>query len=173
LAKASGVERAIRAMFAGERINLTEDRPVLHVALRNRLNRPILVDGRDVMPEDNRVLDRMRVFVSYVHAGVVTGFGGQRFTDVVNIGIGDSYLGPQMVVRALEPYATHGLKVHFVANVDGAAMARTLAGLDPATTLFLVASKTFTTQETMLNAHTAREWLAGAARADGVDVDRA
>ena len=157
LAEASGVERAIRAMFGGERINVTEDRAVLHVALRNRSNLPVLVDGKDVMPDVNRVLDRMRAFVTDVHAGIATGYDGGRFTDVVNIGIGGSHLGPQMVVRALEPYA-----------VDGAAMARTLAGLEPATTLFLVASKTFTTQETMLNAHTAREWLTGAAESAGV-----
>ena len=173
LARAAGVERAIRAMFAGERINLTEDRPVLHVALRNRSNLPILVGGHDVMHDVNRVLDRMRAFVADVHAGTLTGFGGERFTDVVNIGIGGSYLGPQMVVRALEPYANHGLRVHFVANVDGAALARTLAGLEPATTLFLVASKTFTTQETMLNASSAREWLAGAAESAGVPTGTA
>src|SRR5690606_16637728 len=140
----------------------TEDRPVLHVALRNRSNTPILVDGADVMPDVNRVLDRMRRYVAGVHAGTITGCGGDRFTDVVNIGIGGSYLGPQMVVRALEPYASHGLRTHFVANVDGAAISRVLAELNPATTLFLVASKTFTTQETMLNARTARDWLMSA-----------
>ena len=169
LARASGVTRATQAMFGGERINTTEDRPVLHVALRNRSNSPVVVDGHDVMTDVNRVLDRMREFVRSIQSGAATGYLGERFTDVVNIGIGGSYLGPQMVVRALEPYATHGLRVHFVANVDGAAMARVLAGLNPSTTLFLVASKTFSTQETMLNATTARDWLldAVAGGADG------
>ncbi|HZJ09392.1 MAG TPA: hypothetical protein VFD39_06850, partial [Trueperaceae bacterium] len=163
LARASGVAEARAAMFAGAKINVTEDRPVLHVALRNRGERPFLVDGVDVMPQVRAVLTKMRDFSRAVHDGTWQGFSGETITDVVNIGIGGSHLGPQMVVRALEPYAQPGIRVHFVSNVDGAALARTLAELHPATTLFLVASKTFTTQETMLNAHSARDWLLAAA----------
>ncbi|HZW28824.1 MAG TPA: hypothetical protein VFF08_10235, partial [Trueperaceae bacterium] len=163
LARASGLERARQAMFAGERINVTEDRAVLHVALRDPSGRPMVVDGQDVMPAVRDVQRRMRAFVERVHAGEWRGYTGERITDVVNIGIGGSHLGPQMVVRALEPYAVPGLRVRFVSNVDGAAVARELAALDPATTLFLVASKTFTTQETMMNARTARRWLVRAA----------
>src|SRR5690606_35172896 len=159
LARASGLERAREAMFAGERINVTEDRAVLHVALRDLSGRPVVVDGRDVMPAVRDVQRRMRAFVGQVHSGAWRGHSGERITDVVNIGIGGSHLGPQMAVRALEPYAVPGLRVRFVSNVDGAAIDRELRTLDPARTLFLVASKTFTTQETMMNARTARAWL--------------
>ena len=159
LARASGVEEARRAMFAGEKINLTEDRPVLHVALRGRGERRFLVDGEDVTPQIQAVLEKMRRFSAAVHDGEWRGHTGERITDVVNIGIGGSHLGPQMVVRALEPYARAGVAVHFVSNIDGASLTRVLAGLDPARTLFVVASKTFTTQETMMNAHSARDWL--------------
>ncbi len=159
LARASRLEQAREAMFAGERINVTEDRAVLHVALRALSGSALHVDGEDVMPAVRSVRERMRDFTEAVHAGTWRGHTGERITDVVNIGIGGSHLGPQMVVRALEPYATTGIRVHFVSNVDGAAISRVLAGLEPATTLFLVASKTFTTQETMLNAATARAWL--------------
>lgn len=159
LAEASGVAAMTRAMYSGERINLTEDRPVLHVALRNRSNDPIYVDGQDVMPEVNAVLAQMQRFSDAVRSGEWRGHTGERITDVVNIGIGGSHLGPQMVVTALRPYTTPGLETHFVSNVDGAAIAGTLAGLRPETTLFIVSSKTFTTQETMTNAHTARRWL--------------
>ena len=154
----------IHRMFAGERINTTEDRAVLHVALRNRSNRPILVDGADVMPQVNAVLDRMREFTNGVRRGTRTGYDGRAFTDVVNIGIGGSDLGPVMVTEALKPYAQRGLNARFVSNVDGSHLAESLKNCQPATTLFLVASKTFTTQETMTNAHTAKAWLLREAR---------
>ena len=166
LARAAGLEQAREAMFAGERINVTEDRPALHVALRDLTSERVLADGVDVLPEVRAVRERMRDFTRAVHAGDWRGFSGERITDVVNIGIGGSHLGPQMVVGALEPYAAEGIRVRFVSNVDGAAIARVLSDLDPQTTLFLVASKTFTTQETMMNAGTARDWLARAAGDD-------
>ncbi|MEM9303080.1 MAG: glucose-6-phosphate isomerase [Pseudomonadota bacterium] len=147
------------AMFDGEKINVTENRAVLHVALRNRANRPIEVDGEDVMPAVNGVLAQMRDFVGRVRDGTWTGFTGKRITDVVNIGIGGSDLGPKMVCAALAPYASVELSTHFVSNVDGSDIAETLARVDPETTLFLVASKTFTTIETMTNAGTARAWF--------------
>jgi glucose-6-phosphate isomerase len=146
-------------VIAGERINLTEGRPVLHVALRNRSNRPILVEGRDVMPEVNAVLAKMRDFSDRVRSGSWKGHTGQRITDVVNIGIGGSDLGPVMVTEALKAYWQPGLRAHFVSNIDGTHLAQTLRGLSPETTLFLVASKTFTTQETITNATSARAWL--------------
>ena len=166
LARQAGLKAAIEAMFTGQKINVTEKRAVLHVALRNRSNRPIIVDGEDVMPEVNRVLEKMRVFSEKVRSGEWRGFTGKRITDVVNIGIGGSDLGPKMVVRALTPYHHPELRVHFVSNVDGTDIAETLARLDPETTLFLIASKTFTTQETMTNAHTARDWFLLAANDD-------
>jgi len=146
-------------MFAGGKLNGTEDRAVLHVALRNRSNRPIVVDGADVMPEVNAVLARMRSFTDRVRSGAWTGHTGQSITDIVNIGIGGSDLGPVMVTEALRPYWKPGLRVHFVSNVDGTHIAETIARIDPARTLFIVASKTFTTQETLTNARTARTWL--------------
>ena len=150
-------------MFSGEKINVTENRAVLHVALRNRSNRPIFVDGEDVMPEVNRVLDKMRRFSDAVRSGEWKGFTGKAITDVVNIGIGGSDLGPKMVTQALTPYSRPDLRVHYVSNVDGTDLVETLKVLDPETTLFLVASKTFTTQETMTNAHSARDWFLKAA----------
>src|SRR5690606_16993315 len=160
LARAAEVEAARAAMFAGEAINRTEDRAVLHVALRHRGSEPMrLATGEDVMPAVRAVLDQMRAFTTAVHEGTFRGFTGDRITDVVNIGIGGSHLGPQMAVRALAPYHRAGIRVHFVSNVDGAEIFSTLARLVPERTLFLVASKTFTTQETMTNAHTARTWL--------------
>ncbi len=159
LAREVKLEGWIAAMFHGEKINTTEERAVLHVALRNRSDRPILVDGRDVMPDVNRVLAKMRRFSEAVRSGAWTGYTGQPITDVVNIGIGGSDLGPKMVTAALQPYARPDLRVHHVSNVDSADLVGTLAGLNPATTLFLIASKTFTTQETMTNAHSARDWL--------------
>lgn len=161
LANQCGLDRKIAAMFGGEKINVTEDRAVLHVALRNRANRPIYVDGADVMPEVNRVLDKMRGFSQRVRGGGWKGFTGKPITDAVNIGIGGSDLGPRMVVEALAHYAADGPRLHFVSNVDGTHLAETVRRLDPETTLFLVASKTFTTQETMANAHSARDWLVG------------
>ena len=159
LAHQAGLAGRIAAMFRGDRINVTENRAVLHVALRNRSGRPILLDGEDVMPEVNRTLGRMRSFVEAVRSGQWRGGTGRAITDVVNLGIGGSDLGPRMVVKALTPYAGPGLRVRFVSNVDAADLVQNLQGLDPETTLFCVASKTFTTQETMTNAQSAREWL--------------
>ena len=159
LARQARLSDAIEAMFTGQKINVTEKRAVLHIALRNRSNRPIFVDGQDVMPEVNRVLGKMRAFSDAVRSGEWRGFTGQRITDVVNIGIGGSDLGPKMVVRALTPYVHPKMRFHFVSNVDGTDISETLAKVDPETTLFLIASKTFTTQETMTNAHTARDWF--------------
>ena len=158
-ARACELEAWIGRMFAGDEINLTERRAVLHVALRNRGNSPIRVDGQDVMPAVNAVLAKMRDFVARVHRGDWTGFTGARIRDVVNIGIGGSDLGPVMVTEALKAYRKRDIRVHFVSNVDAAHLRETLAGLEPASTLFIVASKTFTTQETMANARSARAWL--------------
>lgn len=159
LAEQAQVPRAIAAMFDGERINTTEDRAVLHVALRNRSNRPVYVDGEDVMPQVNAVLAQMRRFCEEIHSGRWRGCTGRPITDVVNIGIGGSDLGPRMATHALKPFSDGRIRVHFVANIDPTDIAETLKGLNPETTLFLVASKSFTTQETMVNAHTARRWL--------------
>ena len=158
LARASGVGAAARAMFAGEKLNWTEGRAVLHVALRNRSNSPIEVDGEDVMPKVNAVLKKMRAFSEVVRSGEWTGFTGHPITAVVNIGIGGSDLGPAMICEALTPYCD-GPRVRFVSNVDATDFVEKTRDLDPAETLFVVASKTFTTQETMTNAHTARRWL--------------
>lgn len=162
LARAAGVEARRDAMFAGAIVNTTEKRAVLHTALRNRAGTPVLVDGRDVMPDVADVLARMRVFAEGVRSGAIAAADGRRFTDVVNIGIGGSDLGPVMATLALSPFAGGGPRLHYVSNVDGAHIADTLAVLDPATTLFIIASKTFTTSETMTNANTAREWIKGA-----------
>jgi len=156
----------IERMFRGERINPTERRAALHIALRNRGNRPIEVDGRDVMPAVNDVLRRLQEFVTAVRSGAWTGHDGRRITDVVSIGIGGSYLGPEMATLALAAYADGGPRLHFVANVDGADLATALAGLSPATTLFVVISKTFTTIETLTNARTARDWFRAQAGAE-------
>lgn len=149
---------AILAMFNGAKINKTENRSVLHVALRNRSNSPIVVDGEDVMPQVNKVLAQMKDFSDKLIDGAWKGFTGKRITDIVNIGIGGSDLGPYMVTEALKPY-WKGIKPHFVSNVDGTHIAETLKSLDPETTLFIIASKTFTTQETMTNAASARSWF--------------
>ncbi|HWS03739.1 MAG TPA: glucose-6-phosphate isomerase [Gammaproteobacteria bacterium] len=146
-------------MFAGEKINVSEDRAVLHIALRNRTGRAIKVDGEDVMPAVNAVLAKMRAFCERVRSGAWKGFSGKPIRDVVNIGIGGSDLGPLMVTEALRPYGSAALQVHFVSNIDGSQIVETLKHLDPATTLFIVASKTFTTQETLTNAQAARAWL--------------
>jgi glucose-6-phosphate isomerase len=146
-------------MFSGEKINRTEDRAVLHVALRNRSNRPILVDGKDVMPEVNAVLAKMRGFTDRVRSGAWKGHTGKRITDVVNIGIGGSDLGPVMASLALKPYWQQGMRAHFVSNVDGTHLAETLKEVPADQTLFVVESKTFTTQETIMNAKSARAWL--------------
>jgi len=146
-------------MFSGEKINHTEGRAVLHVALRNRSNTPIVVDGKDVMPDVNAVLGQMKGFVERVRSGEWKGFTGKPITDVVNLGIGGSDLGPVMVTEALKPYCKRDLNIHFVSNVDATHIAEVLRVIDAETTLFLIASKTFTTQETMTNAATAKEWL--------------
>lgn len=159
LAKATGVEKLRDRMFAGEKINITEDRAVLHIALRNRSNRPIMVDGKDVMPDVNAVLKHMKEFTDDLRSGKWTGYTGKKITDVVNIGIGGSDLGPVMVCEALKPYSKRDLNVHFVSNIDGTHMAETLRRLNPETALFIVASKTFTTQETITNATTAKDWF--------------
>ena len=162
LAKECDLAGAIKSMFSGEKINRTENRAVLHVALRNRSNTPILVDGKDVMPEVNAVLEKMKTFSQAIISGEWKGYTGKAITDVVNIGIGGSDLGPYMVTEALRPYKNH-LNMRFVSNVDGTHIAEVLKKVNPETTLFLVASKTFTTQETMTNAHSARDWFLKAA----------
>lgn len=159
LARQARLEERIQQLFRGDKINLTEGRAVFHMALRNRSNRPMLIDGRDVMPEVNEVLAKMRDFTHQVRSGAWRGATGQRITDIVNIGIGGSDLGPLMVTEALKPYASDQLRVHFVSNVDATHLCETLRPLNPETTLFLIASKTFTTQETMANAESARRWL--------------
>jgi glucose-6-phosphate isomerase len=163
LARQARLADWIEAMFSGQKINVTENRAVLHTALRNRSNNPVYVDGQDVMPEVNRVLGKMRSFSEEVRSGEWKGYTGEAITDIVNLGIGGSDLGPKMVCEALKPYARPDLRVHFVSNVDSTDLVETLKTLNPETTLFLVASKTFTTQETMTNAHSARQWLLAAA----------
>jgi glucose-6-phosphate isomerase len=159
LAKSCALHERIEAMFGGERINVTENRPVLHVALRNRPDKPILVDGKDVMPEVRANLDRMRAFVDGVHSGRVAGATGKSFTDVVNIGIGGSDLGIVMASEALARYRNRNLRLHFVSNVDGVQLSDILEQTDAARTLFVVCSKTFTTLETLTNAKVARQWI--------------
>ena len=162
LAKECDLAGAIKSMFSGEKINRTENRAVLHVALRNRSNTPILVDGKDVMPEVNAVLEKMKTFSEAIISGEWKGYTGKAITDVVNIGIGGSDLGPYMVTEALRPYKNH-LNMHFVSNGDGIHSAEVLKKVNAETTVFLVAYKTFTTQETMTNAHSARDWFLKAA----------
>ena len=164
LAKQAGLKEKIEAMFSGDKINTTEERAVLHTALRNHSNTPVFVDGQDVMPRINRVLERMRSFTEAVRSGEWKGYTGKAISDIVNIGIGGSDLGPKMVCEALKPYARPDLKVHFVSNVDSTDLVETLKKINPETSLFLVASKTFTTQETMTNALSARAWLLAAAK---------
>lgn len=159
LAKETGLEEAISEMFSGEKINKTEDRSVLHVALRNRSNTPIMVEGKDVMPDVNSVLEKMKGFSDRVRSGDWKGQSGKRIKNIVNIGIGGSDLGPVMVCEALKPYSDRNLSVTFVSNVDGTHIAESLRTIDPEETLFIIASKTFTTQETMTNANSAKDWL--------------
>ncbi|MDQ6989774.1 MAG: glucose-6-phosphate isomerase [Mariprofundaceae bacterium] len=159
LAREQDVSGWIQRMFKGERINNTEDRAVLHTALRNRSNRPIEVDGHDVMPDVHAVLAQMRSFTDAVRDGTWLGSTGKKITDIVNIGIGGSDLGPKMICEALKPFARDDLKVHFVSNVDGSHIVETLKTLSRESTLFVIASKTFTTQETLTNARTARDWF--------------
>ncbi|XP_025832171.1 glucose-6-phosphate isomerase [Agrilus planipennis] len=158
LAKSRKVEEARNAMFTGQKINFTENRAVLHIALRNRSNSPILVDGQDVMPNVNAVLNHMKEFTNSVLSGQWTGYTGKKITDVVNIGIGGSDLGPLMVTEALKPY-NKGVNVHFVSNIDGTHLAEVLKRINPETVIFIVASKTFTTQETITNATSAKKWF--------------
>jgi glucose-6-phosphate isomerase len=158
LAKETKLDEAIKAMFSGEFINKTENRAVLHTALRNRANTPVLFEGKDVMPDVNRVLEQVKTFSDKLIAGEWKGYSGKAITDIVNIGIGGSDLGPVMVTEALKPYQKN-ITPHFVSNVDGTHIVETLKGLDPETTLFMVASKTFTTQETMTNANSAKDWF--------------
>ncbi|KAJ2542305.1 glucose-6-phosphate isomerase, partial [Coemansia sp. RSA 1933] len=164
LAKEAKLEEYREKMFTGEHINVTEDRAVLHVALRNVGDEPIYEDGKDVMPDVRAVLEHMKEFSEKIRTGAWTGYTGKRITDVVNIGIGGSDLGPVMVTEALKKYSQSGLNVHFVSNVDGTHLAEAIKTLDPATTLFIVASKTFTTQETLTNAESAKEWFLATAK---------
>jgi glucose-6-phosphate isomerase len=167
LAREANIENWRDKMFAGEKINITENRAVLHTALRNRANTPVYVDGKDVMPEVNLTLKQMRTFSEKVRSGDWKGFTGKRITDIVNIGIGGSDLGPVMVCDALKPYASPDLNIHFVSNIDGAHLMRALEKCNAETTLFIVASKTFTTQETMTNALSARTWFLESAKQSG------
>ena len=166
LAREVDLPDGIAKMFAGAKINATENRAVLHTALRNRSNTPVMVDGRDVMPAVNAVLDQIKSFVDGLHSGEWRGYTGRRITDIVNIGIGGSDLGPVMVTECLRPYARQELRAHFVSNVDGTHLTECLRQVDPQTTLFMIASKTFTTQETMTNAFTARQWFLDQAGAE-------
>ncbi|HEY6503324.1 MAG TPA: hypothetical protein VIZ28_05060 [Chitinophagaceae bacterium] len=159
LAEECKVKEGIASMFDGDRINETEGRPVLHVALRNFSKQPVMVEGKDVMPDVKKVLRKMKTFADAVHSGEHRGYTDKRIKYIVNIGIGGSDLGPLMVTEALKPYQAEDIETFFVSNVDGTHMAETLKKVKPERTLFLVASKTFTTQETMTNAHTAREWF--------------
>lgn len=162
LARECNVAQMRDKMFAGDKINFTEDRAVLHTALRNRSDKPVFVEGKDVMPQIKHVLDKMRDFSEKVRSGVWRGATGKAIKSVVNIGIGGSDLGPLMALEALKPYQKPELEFHFVSNIDGTAITEALKKCDPETTLFLVASKTFTTQETMTNAQSARAWLVDA-----------
>ena len=166
LAEETSLKEAISDMFAGQAINKTENRAVLHTALRNRSNTPVHVDGQDVMPDINQVLGKMKAFAEKVGKGEWKGYSGKTIKTLVNIGIGGSDLGPVMVAEALKPYQKENLEIFFVSNVDGTHMAETLKKVDPETTLFFIASKTFTTQETMTNAHTARSWFIEHAKDD-------
>ncbi|SHN39496.1 glucose-6-phosphate isomerase [Chitinophaga sp. CF418] len=164
LAKESGVEEGIKAMFSAEKINATENRAVLHTALRNFSGNPVVLDGKDVMPEVQAVLKKMESFTQRIHSGEWKGYTGKPIRYIVNIGIGGSDLGPVMVTEALKPYWKEGIQPYFVSNVDGTHIAETLKKVTPEETLFLIASKTFTTQETMTNALTARKWFLDAAK---------
>jgi glucose-6-phosphate isomerase len=166
LADQQNVKAKTRAMFNGEKINTTENRAVLHIALRNQSDRPILVDGVDVMPEVRATLTRIKAFTEKVRSGEWKGHTGKPITDIVNVGIGGSDLGPVMVCEALKPYCKRDLKMHFCSNVDGTHMAEILKLIDPETTLFLIASKTFTTQETMTNANSAKQFVKAAFAGD-------
>ena len=158
------VEAAREAMFAGEKINETEDRAVMHTALRSFTDKPITIDGEDIMPEIRETRQKMKSFCEKIHSGEWKGYSGKKIKNIINIGIGGSDLGPVMVTEALRPYWMEGIQAHFVSNVDGTQIVETLKNLNPEETLFLIASKTFTTQETMTNAHTARDWFLESAK---------
>ena len=164
LAEEIDIKKTIEQMFSGEKINETENRPVLHTALRNRSNKPVLVNGVDVMPKINAVLQKIEIFSDKITTGQWLGFAGKAIIDIVNIGIGGSNLGPLMVTEALKPYNKININIHYVSNVDGTHIVETLKHLNPETTLFMIASKTFTTRETMTNAHTARKWFLNSAQ---------
>ncbi|HEX5023805.1 MAG TPA: glucose-6-phosphate isomerase [Agriterribacter sp.] len=164
LAEESKLKAAVEAMFAGEKINQTENRAVLHTALRNFSGKPVMLDGADIMPGIQRVLNQMKLFSNRIHSGEWKGYTGEKIKYIVNIGIGGSDLGPVMITEALKPYWVEGIETFFVSNVDGTHIAETLKKVNPEETLFLVASKTFTTQETMTNAHTARNWFLATAK---------
>jgi len=159
LARQANIESWRDRMFAGEHINCTENRSVLHIALRNRSGKPILVDGENVMPRVNAVLAKMRGFTERVRSGEFRGYNGERIKSIVNIGIGGSDLGPHVVCEAMKPFSQRGLRAHFVSNADATHLVETLKLVEPESTLFIISSKTFTTQETMLNAHSARDWF--------------
>lgn len=164
LAQECSLKEAIESMFSGERINVTENQGVLHTALRNRSGRPMYFNGQDVMPEIHAVLQQVKSFVERLHSGEWTGYTGKKIKSIVNIGIGGSHLGPYMVTEALKPYQVSGIEVYFISNVDGTDAVEVLKKLDPETSLFMIASKTFTTQETMANANTARKWFLDTAK---------
>ena len=164
LAEECKVKMAREAMFAGEKINQTEDRAVMHTALRNFSDKPITVDGEDIMPEVRETRQKMKSFCEKIHGGEWKGYSGKKIKNIVNIGIGGSDLGPVMVTEALKPYWIKDIQAHFISNVDGTQIVETLKNLNPEETLFTIASKTFTTQETMTNAHTAREWFLKSAK---------
>jgi len=164
LAEESKLKAAIEAMFAGEKINQTENRAVLHTALRNFSGKPVMADGEDIMPDIQRVLNQMKLFSNRIHSGEWKGYSGKKIKYIVNIGIGGSDLGPVMITEALKPYWVDGIETFFVSNVDGTHIAETLRKVTPEETLFLIASKTFTTQETMTNAHSARNWFLATAK---------
>ena len=170
LAEQANVKGMAQRMYSGEKINTTEDRAVLHIALRNQSNSPILVDGKDVMPEVNETLARIKTFTESIRSGEWKGHTGKSINAIVNIGIGGSDLGPVMVCEALKPYSKRDLTMHFCSNIDGTHMAEILKKCDPETTLFLVASKTFTTQETMTNAGTAKKWVLDAFQGDAASI---
>ena len=159
LARESDVEGWRDQMFAGLEINISEYRPVLHTALRNRGNKPVFVDGEDVMPKINKVLQQMRYFSERVRGGHWRGYSGHLITDIINIGIGGSDLGPHVVCDAMKPFAQRGMNVHFVSNIDPTHLTEILKFVQPESTLFIISSKSFTTQETMMNAHSARDWF--------------
>ena len=159
LAKDANIEAWREKMFSGEHVNITEDRAVLHVALRNRANTPMMVDGVNVMPDVNRVLDKMRLFSDAVRSGEYRGYNGERIKSIINIGIGGSDLGPLVVCESMKPYAQRGLNAYFVSNVDATHLQETLKNVEPESTLFVISSKSFVTQETMLNAESAKAWF--------------